>query len=471
MVDLTSFRRRGSAIVGELETQESSMADLQKQLEAARLQAAAWLEDGGTEDQKLAASAARCFDAGSDGIVDGRDLPELIKYATGDLSDADHAWMFERRDGLVATDDVVTYLCQRKGLVQERTIDATMALIARARHRARDRHRAHDVTDDLRRARRNALDHLVENACLRAHACRDAEHKVRILSSTRRGLARLEWDACNHEAMRDHYFARATSLSKEDAALEEAAYVFAWFDVEHSGVLDTHEACPKFMLAFGCCATWPEALVATRDAGPGKAEVSWPVLKRFLVAHRPERLSQGWRDVKPGSELDRAVLAARVEAALKLRQALAAERRAERAAAKRVNEGLVAFSEARQAKNYSFVGDLVRAAHAEENKGPGDATEAARRKLERAAYHAEADARRFLATAAGQRQSSSPTAGRPRAGSFGSPRGTLGDSDETPGWTRTTGALGGQTARRRAARAADELVTDCLLYTSPSPRD
>ena len=120
------------------------------------------------------------------------------------------------------------------------------------------------MTDDLRRARRNALDHLVENACLRAHACRDAEHKVRILSSTRRGLARLEWDACNHEAMRDHYFARATSLSKEDAALEEAAYVFAWFDVEHSGVLDTHEACPKFMLAFGCCQTWPEALVATR---------------------------------------------------------------------------------------------------------------------------------------------------------------------------------------------------------------
>ena len=79
----------------------------------------------------------------------------------------------------------------------------------------------------------------------------------------------------------------------------------------------------------------------------------------------------------PGSELDRAVLAARVEAALKLRQALAAERRAERAAAKRVNEGLVAFSEARHAKNYSFVGDLVRAAHAEA-KGPGDATEAAR---------------------------------------------------------------------------------------------
>ena len=111
--------------------------------------------------------------------------------------------------------------------------------------------------------------------------------------------------------------------------------------------------------------------MATRDAAPGKAEVSWPVLKRFLVAHRPERLSQGWRDVKPGSELDRAVLAARVEAALKLRQALAAERRAERAAAKRVNEGLVAFAEARHAKNYSFVGDLVRAAHAEENKGPG----------------------------------------------------------------------------------------------------
>ena len=194
---------------------------------------------------------------------------------------------------------------------------------------------AHDVTDDLRRARRNALDHLVENACLRAHACRDAEHKIRILSSTRRGLARLEWDACNHEVMRDHYFARATSLSKEDAALEEAAYVFAWCDVEHSGVLDTHEAGPKFLLAFGCCQTWPEALVATRDAAPGKAEVSWPVLKRFLVAHRPERLSQGWRDVKPGSELDRAVLAARVEAALKLRQALAAERLAEEARLRR----------------------------------------------------------------------------------------------------------------------------------------
>ena len=56
--------------------------------------------------------------------MDGRDLPELVKYATGALSEADHAWMFERRDGLVSTDDVVTYLCQRKGLVQERTIDA-----------------------------------------------------------------------------------------------------------------------------------------------------------------------------------------------------------------------------------------------------------------------------------------------------------------------------------------------------------
>ena len=111
--------------------------------EAARLQAAAWLEDGGgTEDQKLAASAARCFDAGSDGIVDGRDLPELIKYATGDLSEADHAWMFERKDGLIKTDDVVTYLCQRKGLVQERTIDATMSLIARAASGTRPASRA-----------------------------------------------------------------------------------------------------------------------------------------------------------------------------------------------------------------------------------------------------------------------------------------------------------------------------------------
>ena len=67
---------------------------------------------------------------------------------------------------------------------------------------------------------------------------------------------------------------------------------------------------------------------------------------------------------------------------------------------------------------------------------------------------------------------SSPTAGRrPRAGSF--ERGTLADSDETPGWTRTTGALGGQTARRRAARAADELVTDAASAASSassSPR-
>ena len=69
---------------------------------------------------------------------------------------------------------------------------------------------------------------------------------------------------------------------------------------------------------------------------------------------------------------------------------------------------------------------------------------------------------------ASPRQSSSPTAGRPRGGSFGSPRGTLVDSDETPGWTRTPGALGGQTARRRAARAADELVTDASAASSAS---
>ncbi|CAH0378492.1 unnamed protein product [Pelagomonas calceolata] len=66
---------------------------------------------------------------------------------------------------------------------------------------------------------------------------------------------------------------------------------------------------------------------------------------------------------------------------------------------------------------------------------------------------------------------SSPTAGRrPRVES---PGGTLVDSDETPGWTRTTGALGGQTARRRAACAADGLVTDAASAASSassSPR-
>ena len=55
-------------------------------------------------------------------------------------------------------------------------------------------------------------------------------------------------------------------------------------------------------------------------------------------------------------------------------------------------------------------------------------------------------------TAAGPRQSSSPTAGQRPGGR--SPRGTLADSDETPGWTRTTGARGGQTARPDAASAA-----------------
>ena len=73
----------------------------------------------------------------------------------------------------------------------------------------------------------------------------------------------------------------------------------------------------------------------------------------------------------------------------------------------------------------------------------------------RGGYDAQfASSRRSSASSPTARQSSSPTAGRPRAGSFESPRGTLVDSDETPGWTRTTGALGGQTARRRAARAA-----------------
>ena len=299
--------------------------------EAARLQAAAWLEDGGSEDQKLAASAARCFDAGSDGIVDGRDLPRTHKIRDGRLErggprlDVRAAGRLggdgRRRDVFVSAEGPGPRAHDRRDHGAHRARGT----------RARDRHRAHDVTDDLRRARRNALDHLVENACLRAHACRDAEHKIRILSSTRRGLARLEWDACNHEAMRDHYFARATSLSKEDAALEEAAYVFAWFDVEHSGVLDTHEACPKFMLAFGCCATWPEALVATRDAAPGKADV---VARAQEVSGR----------APPGAIITRV---ARRQAGLGVRSGRAA-RGAERGGgaprgarrAKRVNEGL-----------------------------------------------------------------------------------------------------------------------------------
>ena len=93
----------------------------------------------------------------------------------------------------------------------------------------------------------------------------------------------------------------------------------------------------------------------------------------------------------------------------------------------------------------------------------------------RGGYDAQfASSRRSSASSPTARQSSSPTAGRrPRGGSFGSPRGTLVDSDETPGWTRTTGALGGQTARRRAARAADELVTDAASAASSassSPR-
>ena len=369
--------------------------------EAARLGAAAWLEDGGTQDQRSAAAAARCFDVGCDGVVDERDLPELLKYATGDLSKADHAWMYDRKNGTTSTDEVVAYLTRRKRLLGNRDFDATLALVTRARHGARACATG-DVNESLRRARRNALDHLVTDACLRARTCRDAEHRVRILSATRRGLARLQWDACTNEAMRESHVAQAATLSTEDAALREAAYVFAWFDVVHSGVLDAHEACPKFLLAFGAAATWPEALVATRDAAPGKSDVSWPALKTYLVAHRPDRLKRGWCDVRPGSELDRAVLAARVEASLKLRQALAAERRAERGVAKLRDYNLSAFAEARHAKTYSFVGDLVRAAHAE-SFGRGDATEAARRKLERAAYHAEADARRFLATAAGQR--------------------------------------------------------------------
>jgi hypothetical protein len=108
----------------------------------------------------------------------------------------------------------------------------------------------------------------------------------------------------------------------------------------------------------------------------------------------------------------------------------------------------------------------------------------------RGGYDAQfASSRRSSASSPTARQSSSPTAGRPRGGfesprqsssptagrrpRVESPRGTLVDSDETPGWTRTAGALGGQTARRRAARAADELVTDAASAASSassSPR-
>ena len=66
----------------------------------------------------------------------------------------------------MATDDVVTYLCQQKGLVQERTIGVTMALIARAAPAATA---ARDVTDDLRHARRTRST-AGRNACLRAYA-------------------------------------------------------------------------------------------------------------------------------------------------------------------------------------------------------------------------------------------------------------------------------------------------------------
>jgi hypothetical protein len=85
----------------------------------------------------------------------------------------------------------------------------------------------------------------------------------------------------------------------------------------------------------------------------------------------------------------------------------------------------------------------------------------------RGGYDAQfASSRRSSASSPTARQSSSPTAGRrPRVES---PRGTLVDSDETPGWTRTPGALGGETARRRAARAADELVTDASAASSAS---
>ena len=75
MVDLTSFRRRGSAIVGELESQESSMADLQKQLEAARLQG---------EKLKEEAAAAPVVDAGADDA--GFDYEALMAMADASLA-------------------------------------------------------------------------------------------------------------------------------------------------------------------------------------------------------------------------------------------------------------------------------------------------------------------------------------------------------------------------------------------------
>ena len=133
----------------------------------------------------------------------------------------------------------------------------------------------------------------------------------------------------------------------------------------------------------------------------------------------------------------------------------------------------------------------------------------------RGGYDAQfASSRRSSASSPTARQSSSPTAGRPRGGfesprqsssptagrrpRIESPRGTLVDSDETPGWTRTTGARGGQTApdaasaassasssprghpEQKSAPPADRFAISaplgapgdiCLLYTSPSPRD
>ena len=286
--------------------------------------------------------------------------------------------MFERRDGLVATDDVEAYP-HSTGLVQERDA-ATRPWSRYCPRRARAIATARTTCwTDVRRARRNALDHLVENACLRAVGGREIRGtKIRILSSTRRGLARLEWDACNHEAMRDHYFARATSLSKEDAALEEAAFVFAWFDVEHSGVLDTHEACPKFMLAFGCCTTWPEALVATARPPPGKAEVSWPVLKRFLVCTSPgSDYHSGCSDVRPGSE--RAWKSLHVEP---LSAAPGAGRGARRAEMPPRSASTRASSRSPRRATRRII--LSRAPRRERRREeqqvrPGDATEAARR--------------------------------------------------------------------------------------------
>ena len=66
---------------------------------------------------------------------------ELVKYATRP-GRGDHAWMFDRGTAWCQRTTPRTRSGQRKGLVQERTIDATMALIARAAPRTRPAPRA-----------------------------------------------------------------------------------------------------------------------------------------------------------------------------------------------------------------------------------------------------------------------------------------------------------------------------------------